>query len=147
MNYYLNKLPKELFEYIITLTYKPQPVELLTDIRSYYITRQKIKHFYSITMKCFNDSEDEVIGWVVNNLLNNMNSNLPMILGFSKKMEDILLRSNLISIPEDIDLYFYVLLKKPQSTQLNILLGLLTPYERDLSEYDYSLSAHPFENE
>ena len=145
MNYYLNQLPRELVEYIITLTYKPQPEKLLTDIRSYYITRQKIKHFYSVTMKCFNESEDEAIGWVVNNILNDMNSNLPMILGFSKQMEDILLRSNLISIPEDIDLYFFVLLKKPQSTQLNILLGLLTPYERNL--LDYSMSAHPFENE
>ena len=145
MNYYLNQLPREIVDYIITLTYKPQPEKLLTDIRSFHETRQKIKDFYSITMKCFNESEDEAIGWVVNNILNDMNSNLPMILGFCKKMEEILLRSNLISTPEDIDLYFYVLLKKPQSTQLNILLGLLTPYERKI--LDYSLSAHPFENE
>ena len=145
MNYYLNQLPRELVDYIITLTYKPQPRDLLLDIKNYYITRQKIKHFYSITMKCFNESEDEAVSWVVNSLLNEINSNLPMILGFSKQMEEILLRSNLISTPEDIDLYFFVLLKKPVMTQLNIILGLLNPYERNL--LDYSLSAHPFENE
>jgi len=145
MNYYLNQLPRELVDYIITLTYKPQPRDLLLDIKNYYITRQKIKHFYSITMKSFNESEDEAVGWVVNSLLNEINSNLPMILGFSKQMEEILLRSNLISTPEDIDLYFFILLKKPVMTQLNIILGLLNPYERNL--LDYSLSAFPFENE
>jgi hypothetical protein len=96
-------------------------------------------------MKSFNESEDEAVGWVVNSLLNEINSNLPMILGFSKQMEEILLRSNLISTPEDIDLYFFILLKKPVMTQLNIILGLLNPYERNL--LDYSLSAFPFENE
>lgn len=144
LNYFINTLPLELRDYIIKLSYKPQPVELLDDIVNYYETRQKIKHFYSVCMKCWHETEDEAIGWVVNNILNDMNSNLPMILGFSKKMEDILLRSNLISCSEDIDLYFFVLLKKTQSTQLNILLGLLTPYERNLPEYDYSLSAHPY---
>jgi hypothetical protein len=145
MNYYLNQLPRELVDYIITLTYKPQPRELLLDIKNYYITRQKIKHFYSITMKSFNESEDEAVSWVVNSLLNEINSNLPMILGFSKQTEEILLRSNLISTPEDIDLYFFILLKKPVMTQLNIILGLLNPYERNL--LDYSLSAFPFEKE
>jgi hypothetical protein len=145
MNYYLNQLPREILDYIITLTYKPQPEKLLRDIKSFHETKQRIKHFYSITMSSFNETEDEAVSWVVNNLLNEMNSDLPMILGFSKRMEEILLRSNLISTSEDIDLYFFVLLKKPAITQLNIILGLLNPYERCV--LDYSLSAHPYENE
>jgi hypothetical protein len=60
-----------------------------------------------------------------------MNSDLPTILGYSEKMENILLRNNLITCSEDIDLYLFVLLKKPLNTQLNILLGLLNPFERN----------------
>jgi hypothetical protein len=131
MNYYLNKLPKELFDYIITLSYKPQPAELLTDIVNYTETKEKIKKKYFQSHQAFlGETEEESMEWIVNDLVRYMNRSLPTILGYSEKMEDILLRANLISIPEDIDLYFYVLFKKPVSTQVNILLGLLIPSER-----------------
>jgi hypothetical protein len=132
MNYYLNKLPIELFEYIIKLSYKPQPASLLLDIKSYYTTKEKIKKYYYHVHQVFlGETEQESMEWVVNDLIRYMNCNLPTILGYSAKMEDILLRSNLISTPEDIDLYFFVLFKKPVSTQVNILLGLLIPKERN----------------
>ena len=121
LNFLINRLPLEIREYIIQLTYKPQPVELLHDITNFYKTKQKI----------YKESSEETMPWIIDHILLNMNSNLPTILGYSEKMENILLRNNLITCSEDIDLYLFVLLKKPVNTQLNILLGLLNPFERN----------------
>jgi hypothetical protein len=42
LNFLINRLPSDIREYIIRLTYKPQPVELLHDITNFYKTKQKI---------------------------------------------------------------------------------------------------------
>jgi len=131
LNKYLNKLPNELVNYIITLTYKPQPKELLDDIINYYNSKQLIKEYYCLLAIIFHETYEESIEWLVNNLLLYMNSSLPTLVGYSQKMEFILIRNNLISTSEDIDLYFFVLLKKNILFQFNILLGLLNPSERN----------------
>jgi hypothetical protein len=131
LNKYLIKLPNDLVNYIITLTYKPQPKELLQDIINYYNSKQLIKEYYCLLAIIFHETYEESIEWVVNDLVLYMNSSLPTLLGYSEKMEFILIRSNLISTSEDLDLYFFVLLKKNVLYQLNILLGLLTPPERN----------------
>ena len=132
LNKFLNNLPIDLKDYIISLTYKPQPSELLNDIINYNFIKKKLKiHYYNTHQAFLGETEQESMEWTVNDLIRYMNCNLPTILGYSAKMEDILLRSNMISTLEDIDLYFFVLFKKPVSTQINILIGLLTPIERN----------------
>ena len=128
LGYYLNKIPIELKEYIFKLTYKNINKNLLNDILDFSKSKSKIINKYSDYY--LNNTLNIILDYIQNDLLIYMNSNLHMILGYSEKMEKILLRSNLIISHEDIDLYIFVLNKKKPSQAINILLGLLTPYER-----------------
>jgi hypothetical protein len=143
LGYYLNKIPIELKEYIFKLTYKKIDKNLLTDIIDFSKSKANIINKYSNytnnysnntfntwnSMNTWNIPQNNLDN-IQNDLLIYMNSNLHMILGYSEKMEQILIRSNLIISPEDIDLYIFVLNKKKPSQAVNILLGLLTPNER-----------------
>ena len=127
----MKKLPKELIDYIIPYTYKPQNKYLLHDIVDYNKTKQKVLELYHTFWIIYIDAgELEDKYWLLNDMIIYANDNKPTNSGYVEKFYDIFGRNSQLHTKEKIDRFVYNLENKYVDTQINIFWGLLLHNER-----------------
>ena len=136
LNKLFNGLPSELKEIIIKLTYQPQPTELLTYIKSFVSTKNKLVFFYTKYIIDFLEEEHpSEYDWLENDLLGFYNDGIALLHSFTSKFyeifrRNIIIRNNLKYISGSWILD--TINKNNSIANTNFMIGLLTPHERTL---------------
>jgi hypothetical protein len=131
MNQLMKTLPIELIHYIRFMTYCPKPKELLYDIQNYNIVKSTLSTLYYKRFICdarMKTPEDR--NWLSNDIYMFINNKLPSIYGYTKNVYDIFNRNPNLSTRTAINKYIIKLNNGCVDTEINIVLGLLTPEER-----------------
>jgi hypothetical protein len=133
MNVLIKRLPNDVVNLIITYTYSPQDPLLLMDIRSYLEQREALSRiYYKIWIEEWGEPEPEDKGWLVNDLLRNINDYEATLYCYTDKFYNTFYRNPMLKTQESVLNYFNNLNNKYVETQINILLGLLLPLEREI---------------
>lgn len=129
---FIKRLPDDIKNHIIPYTYNLQNKKLLDDIQNYRMTKMvlcELYYFWWIEWVGDNESEDK--HWLFNDLVAYTNDYNATMNGFIDKFYNIWGRNVFLKKRKGIDIYFQKIERKNVLTQINIVLGLLTPKERD----------------
>jgi len=129
----INRLPHDIINHIIPYTYNLQRKSLLEDIKNYKkikISLLKIYYYLWIEWVGSNEQDDDKY-WLINDLIAYSNDYKATMNGYVDKFYDVWGRNIFLKTREEIDIYFFKTERKNVSTQINIVLGLLTPTERN----------------
>jgi hypothetical protein len=128
---FLNLLPSDIINKIISYTYKTQSKELLNDIKSYYYTK---KYAYNIYNARWNWSlyfdKDDGKQTLVHDIIRFMNNDLSILYGYTDQFIEIMTRDFIVKDCEKSIIRIEMICKKHLNTQINILWGLLKHDER-----------------
>jgi hypothetical protein len=128
----IQKLPTDIILQIIPYTYNLQNKNLLNDIINYNKTKtillELYHNFWIIEMQ---SQEEEDKYWLINDLIAYTNDYNATMNGYVDKFYNIFKRNFFLQKNEDIDKYFYNFNNKEVTSQINIILGLLTANERE----------------
>jgi len=127
------RLPKDLQLRILPYTYRVQPPSLLRDIESYKETKDKLLVVYHD----YWNSEDR--DWLINDMFAYANHYKATMYGYVDHFYSIFKRIPKLQTMDAIDRYVNHLEEKDVKTQINIVLGLFTVYERTDLVIDLSL--------
>ena len=95
MEEYLTMIPQDIVrDIIIPMTYCRQPVELLEDISSYYLTMTRVKALYkrkwpSLVLL---DNADSYLAWLSNDICRFLNDDRPMCEGIIHSYKNVFRR-------------------------------------------------------
>ena len=129
---FIYKLPSDILSRIIPYAYNTQNRELLQDIVNYTKTKTQLSELYfNFWIIKIQDIEPEDKNWLINDIFSYANNNYPSMLGFVDNFYNILKRNKQLQTNQHVDMYVTNLEKKNSTTQINILLGLLHPNERN----------------
>ena len=120
-------LPKEIIDKILSYTYKPQPQSLLTDIESFYHTKELILERYNNN----NSNNFQAECWLSNDITSFMNQDQATMDGYTTTHNKMWRRLFKLSAASDDDIYMKTM--ESNTIPLNdflIRLGILTPEER-----------------
>jgi len=129
---FVNRLPDDIKNHIIPYTYNLQSKSLLDDIQNYRMTKMilfELYYYWWIDYVGENEPEDK--HWLFNDLVAYTNDYNATMIGFIDKFYNIWGRNICLKKRKEIDIYFQKIERKNVSTQINIVLGLLTPKERN----------------
>jgi hypothetical protein len=128
----INRLPNDIINYIIPYTYNFQNKELLEDIKNYNKTKCILyNYYYNLWINFYGENEPEDKYWLINDLIAYSNDYHATMNGYVNKFYNIWHRNFFFKTREEIDIYFEKIQKKEVESQINILLGLMMPEERD----------------
>jgi hypothetical protein len=130
MQYLMQKLPIEIVNYIIPYTYNVQQKTLLNDIENFTEVKtflSNLYHKYWIIERLSLDQEDK--NWLINDLFRCANNYNPTKY-YVDSFYNIFKRNIYLQTNEEVDKYVNELETKDVTTQINVLLGLLTEQER-----------------
>lgn len=137
MNKFIVKLPQDVIDIIIPYTYRLQNKELLDDIKNYKEIKTELFHiYYKFWILYVEDKEPEDKNWLINDLIAYSNDYRPTMYGYTNSFYDIFHRNLQLKSNQDVDKYIINLENKQANSQINIVLGLLTPKER--SDFFYN---------
>jgi hypothetical protein len=132
MKDFIEKLPLDIVLQIIPYTYNLQNKNLLNDIINYKETKTMLlelyHNFWIIEMQ---SQEEEDKNWLINDMISYTNGYHATMYGYVDKFYNIFKRNIFLQTNEDIDKYFYNFNNKEVTSQINIILGLLTANERE----------------
>jgi hypothetical protein len=126
----MQKLPIEIVNYIIPYTYNVQQKTLLNDIENFTEVKtflSNLYHKYWIIERLSLDQEDK--NWLINDLFRCANNYNPTKY-YVDSFYNIFKRNIYLQTNEEVDKYVNELETKDVTTQINVLLGLLTEQER-----------------
>ena len=123
----LVELPLELIYKIMSYILKPQPKELMEDIRNY--------HFYKdLGLKIYKNrfNEEEYKNWFTNDIGGYLNEDKAIMNGLVDKFYDTFRRLYQLRDKEKKNIVYCYLsyVKKSADSELNFLWGLMKPNER-----------------
>jgi hypothetical protein len=118
------KLPLDLRLRILPYTYTFQSKHLLRDIESYKETKDALLRVYH----SYWNSEDR--DWLINDMIAYANHYKPTMNGYTYQYYSIFRRNTQLQTMDSIHKYVNRLEEKDVKTQINIVLGLFTVYER-----------------
>ncbi len=128
----MQRLPIEIVNYIIPYTYNVQQKTLLNDIENFTEVKtflSNLYHKYWIIERLSLDQEDK--NWLINDLFRWANNYNPTkYYGYVDSFYNIFKRNIYLQTNEEVDKYVNELETKDVTTQINVLLGLLTEQER-----------------
>jgi len=131
MKDFIERLPMDIILYIIPYTYNLQNKNLLNDIINYKETKTiLLELYYNFWILEMQTQAEEEKYWLINDIVAYTNSYKATMYGYVDKFYNIFKRNIFLKTNEDIDKYFYNLNNKEVTTQINIILGLLTAKER-----------------
>lgn len=121
----IQRLPIELIEKIISFSYKPQPEQLLLDIRSFYFCKRALLKIYKEYHVHYLGEDHTEYDWLYNDLLGFYNDDIPTMYFITNHFQMIFKR-NFIRVKYPVN----SLDKNNSRYCVNIMLGLMNPYER-----------------
>ena len=142
-NYFLNRLPYEIYLMIRRLTYLKQNKILLEDINHFYSSlRTAYKLYYNTYRDNFDLDPKADINWLSNDIDIYLNDNHPLMRGYIDKYYNTLLRLKYFQIVRNnekndkrnklvIEKYLNFLNLKSVDKHIRVLWGLLKPKERN----------------
>ena len=122
----LSRMPREVVKLILFYTHSYQPKLLLNDIENINIIKNNLLQKY---WDCWEDDESNY--WLVNDIFSFANEYHASMYGYRKKYYDIFLRHTCVKSNLQVHKYIKNLGGRAIGSQINILLGLLTPDERN----------------
>jgi hypothetical protein len=130
---FIKKLPLDIILQIIPYTYNLQNKKLLCDIINYKQVKTILLESYNDFWRIEIESEDteEYKDWLINDLFVYANNYNPLMYGYNDKFYDIFTRNIFLKTRMDVYKYVHRLEKREVSSQINILLALLNPNERN----------------
>jgi hypothetical protein len=130
---FIKRLPDDIINHIIPYTYNLQNKKLLEDIQNYKrVKGSLLEIYYYLWIEWIGSNvKDDDKYWLINDLIAFSNDYKATMNGYADKFYDIFFRNNLLKTREEIDVYFQKIERKTVLSQINILLGLLTPIERN----------------
>lgn len=127
-----NKLPIEIIYIILSYTYQPQSKELTEDIKNYYESKQIIfNKYYTFWIVEYQGSVPSDKEWLINDLYRYYNKDFATIYGYIDEFYELFFRKFNIQTKEQVNNFISVLDNKSLDTQINVLLTLLNPKERN----------------
>lgn len=133
-NIFIEKLPREIILQIIPYTYSFQNKNLLNDIINFKNSKTYLfESYYNtwiINMGYPTESLEDK-NWLINDLFLYANDEKASMYGYVDKFYNIFKRNLHLQTNEDVTRYINALGKKHVTTQINIVLSLLTPEERN----------------
>jgi len=128
---FIQRLPIDIVLRIIPYTYGIQDKTLLRDIANYKETRTLLLGLYHTFWKIQMQEEgDEDKNWLINDIMGYANNHKATMYGYVDTFYNIFKRNVFLRSTNEIDKYVFNLDKKEVSSQINIILGLLTIEER-----------------
>ena len=133
IGYFINRLPEDIVNHIIPYTYHLQSKSLLEDIQNYKkVKKSLLEIYYYLWIEWAGvDEPDNDKCWLINDLIAYTNDYQATMYGYVNKFYDIWYRNIFLKTRKEIDIYFQKIERKNVMTQINIVLGLLTPKERN----------------
>lgn len=136
----VSRLPSDVQQRILSYVSRPQPAYLLDDIHSFVETRQELlQKYHDFWIVHLHMTVPEDRRWLLNDFFYYANHYKPTMFGYSNSFYELFQRGYGIQTQADVDAFVRKLRKKDVTTQLNIVLGLFTPDQRD-DLYLHSLS-------
>ena len=136
----VSRLPSDVQQRILSYVSRPQPAYLLDDIHSFVETRQELlQKYHDFWIVHLHMTVPEDRRWLLNDFFYYANHYKPTMFGYSNSFYELFQRGYGIQTQADVDAFVRKLGKKDVTTQLNIVLGLFTPDQRD-DLYLHSLS-------
>jgi len=129
----IQKLPTELVKHILSYSYSPQPRYLLNDITTYLEQRDTLyKMYYKMWIQDWGEPEPEDKAWLANDIIRYINDYEATFFSYTDKFFEIFFRNPMLKNDVSVLKYFKSLDRYYIETQVNILLGLLLPLEREI---------------
>ena len=127
----IQNLPIEIIQHIISYTYNFQPQILLVDIRN-YIHSKTVLHelYYNFWIVRMGDKQPEDQNWLSNDLMAYSNNYHATMYGYVEAFYRIFQRNIFLKTKRSVDKYAHKLENREVNVEINVMLGLLTPYER-----------------
>ena len=128
----LSRFPQDLQHRILSYTYRPQPETLCEDIRSYVETKRELLQKYNrywIVRLGMSAPTDRY--WLLNDFFYYANQYKQTLFGYSDPFYRVFQRGYGLERREAVDTFVRKLGRKSLDTQINVVLGLFTPDQRD----------------
>ena len=126
------RLPQDIQRHILSYIHQPQPSFLLEDIRSFVDTKNELlRKYYEFWVIQLNMHEPEDRRWLLNDFFYYANHYKPTMFGYSNAFYRLFKRMYGINTLQAVDTFVRKLGKKDLDTQINVVLGLFTPTQRD----------------
>jgi len=128
----LSRLPEELQGYIYSYTYRPQSKFLLEYIYSFIESKKELhQKYHDFWIVHLHMSIPEDRRWLINDFFYYANEYKPTMFGYSDMFYQLFLRNYGIHTMEEVEAFVRRLGKKDVDTQINVVLGLFTPDQRE----------------
>jgi len=133
MRKFLQSLPEEIKNHIISYTYSPQSLKLMEDVQNYVSSKNIVQTlYYNRWNHTFFYEEQADHNWLYNDLIGYMNEGQATMFGYRARFHDILSRNYSINLNSELYRKFlrkqYSECVKPTN---NLLWGLLKVEERN----------------
>lgn len=128
----LSRLPEEIQGRIMSYTYQPQPEFLLEDIQSFVDCKKELlQKYYDFWILQLHMSVPEERRWLINDFFYYANQYKPTMFGYSDTFYQLFQQAYGIYTQAEVEAFVRKLGKKEVDTQINVVLGLLRPDQRD----------------
>jgi hypothetical protein len=128
----MRRLPLDIVKIIISYSHSYQSPVLLEDIRSFHKDKNKLLDiYYRLFVEEWNDPQPEDRAWLANDLIRYINDSIPTMQVYTEKCYSLFYRNPFLNSTEKVERYLILLDEKELDSQINILLGLLLPHERN----------------
>lgn len=128
----LSRLPRDIQLHILSYTYRSQPEALCEDIRNFVETKEELLqkyHRYWIVRLGMSFPTDRY--WLLNDFFYYANHYKQTLFGYSEPFYRVFRRGYGLERHEAVDAFVRKLGTKSLETQINVVLGLFTPDQRD----------------
>ena len=129
VNNFIQKLPEDIINRIISFTHTPKPSNLLHDIRNYYNSLSLIKVIYFRYWEMMNSTELDSQQLLLFQIKTCANNNRELSTFFDS-FRHIWFRNFMLNNNYDFDNFIVKFNLKPVQTQINMFWGILKPEER-----------------
>jgi hypothetical protein len=128
----VSRLPQDIQCHILSYIHQPQPSVLLEDIKSFVETKNDLlEKYYEFWVIQLNMHEPEDRRWLLNDFFYYTNHYKPTMFGYSNAFYRFFKRMYGIKTLQAVDTFVRKLGKKDLDTQINVVLGLFTPRQRE----------------
>jgi hypothetical protein len=128
----ITRFPQDLQRRILSYTYRTQPPALLEDIQSFVESKKELlRKYHEFWIVQLDMSVPEDKRWLLNDFFYYANQHKATMFGYSDLFYQLFLRRYGMDTVDAVEVFVRKLGKKEVDTQINVVLGLFTPAQRD----------------